>query len=72
MFSSGNIVNELHDWIEKLSRVIKYLNISDSIPVKVNGTILKQHNQMLQISVHDLHNDLRLPVSKGGFYGARN
>ena len=27
---------------------------------------------LIQISVHELHNELFLPVSQGGFHGARN
>ena len=35
----GKVVSELHDWIEKRSCAIKHLNVSDSLFVKINGTI---------------------------------
>ena len=69
---SENLVNELHDWIEKQPHVIKYPNEPYSKIFKFNDTLLKKHKHLLQISVHDMHNDLILPVSKGVFHGARN
>ena len=33
--------------------------------------MLNKKKDLLQFSVHELHNDLLLPVSKGGFSGAR-
>ena len=69
---SVNIVNRLHDWIEKHTHVIQYPNIWDSIFVKVNGTLVKEQKDLLQISVLDMHNDLILPVSQGGVFGTIN
>ena len=69
---SGNIFNELHGWKEKNPHVIQYPNISDSIFYKVNGSLLKKNNHLIQISVREMHNDLILPVFQGRFYGAIN
>ena len=63
-----NIINELHDWIEKHPCVIPSPNVSESIFVKVNVNILKKQNHLPQILVHELHNDLILPISQGAFY----
>ena len=68
----NNSVNGLHKWIDKTPHLIPYPNLSESICVKVNGNLLKNHNHLLQISVCGLHNDLILPVSQGGFYDARD
>ena len=57
------IVNALHDWIEKHPYVIQSKKISDSLFVKINGTLVKKQKHMLQISVRELHNDLILPIS---------
>ena len=48
---SENIVNKLHDWIEKRPHVIKSPNVSDSIFVKFNGTIVNKQKHPPQISV---------------------
>ena len=56
----------------KHPHVIQYPNISNSIFVKFNGTLLKKQKHLLQISVRELHSDLILPVSQGRFCGARN
>ena len=37
-----NIVNKVHDWIEKHPHVIKTPNVSDSIFVEFNGTIVNK------------------------------
>ena len=66
-----NIGNELHYCIKKHPHVIPYPNVSDLIHIKVNGNMLNKKKDLLQFSVHELHNDLLLPVSKGGFSGAR-
>ena len=34
--------------------------------------MLNKRKELLQFSVHELHTDLLLPVSKGGFSGARD
>ena len=68
---SENIVNDLHDWIDKQPCVIPYPNRSDSTCVKANGDILKKHNHLLKISVCEMHNGIILPVYQGGFYAAR-
>ena len=67
IFSSGNIVNEFNNWIEKHPRVIQYLNVSDSRFVKLNGTMVNKHKHLIKISVRDLQNDIILPVSQGFF-----
>ena len=63
----GELVNELHYWIEKHPHVIQYSNVSDSLFVKINGTLVKKHKQLLQIFIQDLHNYLILPISQGSF-----
>ena len=45
------LVNELHDWIDKLPHVIQPPNVSDSLFVKINVTLVKEQKQLLQISV---------------------
>ena len=71
-FIPENIFNALNNWIEKQPHLIQPPNVTDSIFVKVNGTIVKKQKRLIQISVRELHNDLILPASQGGFYGARN
>ena len=71
-FKTEKVVNELHDWIEKQPHLIQSTNVSYSIFVKVNGTLLKKRKHLIQISVRDMHNDLTLPVSHGGFHCDRN
>ena len=66
------IVNELNDWIEKYPNVIQPPNESDSLSIKINGTIVKKQKQLLQISVLDLKNDKILSIYQGGLFGARN
>ena len=39
--------------------------------VKVNGTLVNKKNNMLPISVIELHNDMILPSSEGVCFGAR-
>ena len=34
------MVNELHDWMEKYPHIIQPPNVSDSLFIKTNGTIL--------------------------------
>ena len=48
---SGKIVNELHAWIENHPNAINYPILKDSLFVKINGTILKKQEHLLQISV---------------------
>ena len=38
--------------------------------VKINGALVKKNN-LIQISVRELHNDMIFPSSEGGFSGAR-
>ena len=65
---SEKLINELHAWIENHPHVILSTNAKDSFFVKINGTIVKEHNHILQISVRELHNDM---IFKGYFFGAR-
>ena len=60
------LANELHDWIGEKTRVIQPPNVSDSLFVKLSGTILKKQKHLLQISVQELHNDIILPIYQGG------
>ena len=69
--SSGKIINELHSWIENHLRLIHFPNVEDSFFVKTNGTLVKKHNHILQISVRYQHKDMVLPISEGVFFGAR-
>ena len=39
---SGKIVNKLHAWIENHPHVVNYHNVSDSLFVKINGTIVNK------------------------------
>ena len=39
--------------------------------VKINGILIKKQKNLPQISVIELHNDMILPSSEGGFPGAR-
>ena len=67
---SENFINELHAWIENHPHVINSPNVKDSVFVKINGTLLKKQNNLLQISVRELHNDMIFPSSEGVFSGA--
>ena len=71
-YLSGNIVNALLEWIENNSHVTPYTNVSGSVVVNDNVNILRKNKQPLKISVHELQNDLVLPVAQCGLYGARN
>ena len=66
-FFSEKIANELHDWIEKRPHVIQSPNVSGSMIVQFNGTLVKKHNHLPQISVQELYNDLLLSASQCGF-----
>ena len=61
------LVNELHDYIEKDPHIIQSPNVSDSLFVKINGTLVDKHKQILQILVLELHNDIILPIPQGMF-----
>ena len=37
----------------------------------MNGTQVKKQKHILKISGRDIHNDMVLPSSEGGFFGAR-
>ena len=67
-----NIGNELHYCIYKHPHVSPYPNVSELIRIKVNGNMLNKRKELIQFLAHELHNDLLLPVSKGGFSGARD
>ena len=58
--------------LKKYPHVIQSPDLTDSIFVKVNVTLVNKNNHILQISVRELQNDLIFPFSRGGFYGARN
>ena len=65
---SEKLVNELHERIQKHPHVIQSANVSDSLLVKINGTLIKKQEHMLQISVRELYNDLILPIYQGCFF----
>ena len=67
IFIPEKLVNELHEWIEKQPNIIQSTNISDSMFVKFNGTLLKEDKLLPQISVRDLQNDIIFPVLKVDF-----
>ena len=69
MFSE-KIINELHAWIKNHPRVIHSPNVKDSVFVKINGTLVKKQKHLLRISVQELHDEMILPNSEGGFSGA--
>ena len=48
---SEKLVNELHDWIENHPNIVHSHNVSDSLFVKINGTLVKKRKRLLQISV---------------------
>ena len=68
---SEKLINELHAWVENFPDVIHPTNLKDSVFVKNNGSLIKKQNHLLQISVRQLHNDMILPSSQGGFSDAR-
>ena len=72
IFFSGIIFNELLELIEKQPHIIQFQNVSDSIFVKVNDTLVKENNHLIQISLRDFYNDIILLVSQSGFYGEIN
>ena len=63
-------INELNYWIENHPHVIHLPNVKDSLFVKINGTILKKHKHLPQISLRELHNGMILPIYEV-FFGAR-
>ena len=65
---SEKLVNELHSWIENHPRVINSPNVKNSLFVKIKGTIVKKQKHILQISVREIHNNMILTVSEGGFF----
>ena len=67
MFFLKKIVNWLHAWFEYFPHVIHPCNIKDSLAVKINVTIVTKQKHLPQISVQELHNDMILPTSEGGF-----
>ena len=50
--------------------IIHSPNIKDSVSVKINGTLVKKQKYIIKISVRELHNDMILPSSGGGLFGA--
>ena len=68
----NNIFNELHEWIDKHPCLIKSPNVLDFIFIKFNGDLLNKQKHLIQISVHEIHNDIILPVFQGGFHGGTN
>ena len=66
-----NIFLKTSQWITWLDRkkphVIIPPNVSDSLYVKINGTLVKKQKHLLQISVRYLHNDMILPIYQGVF-----
>ena len=65
---SEKLVNELHYWIENHPHVIHLPNVSDSLLIKINGTLVKKKKYLLQISVRELHNDTIRPIYEGVFW----
>ena len=39
--------------------------------VNINYNLVKKQKRLLQISVQELHNDMILPISDNGLFGAR-
>ena len=68
---SEKFVDKLHDCTEKNTHVIQPPKVSNSLFVKTNVTLVKKQNQILQISVLDLHNDMILTIPQGGCFGER-
>ena len=48
-------------WIKNHPHLIHYINIKDSLFVKIDGTLVKKQMHILQILVQDLQNDVILP-----------
>ena len=71
-FLSGKLVNKSYHWIEKHPHVIKTPNVSGSIFIKINVTLVMEQTHLLQISLWDLHNDKIWPISHGGFFRGTN
>ena len=59
---SEKLLNELHTCIENQPHVIHPPNLSESLLVRVNGTLVKKQNHILLISVQELHNDMILQI----------
>ena len=70
IFSEKHI-NELYALIGNHPHVINSINVKDSVFVKINSTLVKKQKHIFQISVRELHNDMILSSSEGGFPGAR-
>ena len=64
------LVNELHAWIENHPNVIHSTNVKDPLFVKINGTLFFFFLNLFQISRRELHNDMILTSSEGGFSSA--
>ena len=67
---SRKLINKLHAWIENHPHAIHPPNVKDSVFLKINGFMVKKQKHLLQMPVRELHNDMILPSSEGGFYGA--
>ena len=57
-----------YGWIEKYPYVMQLHDVSDSLFVKIYGTLVKKHKHLPQISVLELHNDMILPDYLGVFW----
>ena len=68
---SEKLVYELQAWIENHPCSIHYTTASDSLLVKINGTLVNKQKHLPQISVRELQNDMILAIYQGGFFGAR-
>ena len=60
---SEKLINEFRAWIKNHPLVIHFPNVKDSVPVKINCTLVKKQNHILQILVPELHNDTIFPSS---------
>ena len=52
---SERLINELHAWIENHPNVIHSPNLKDSVFVKINGTLVKKKNHIIQILVREIY-----------------
>ena len=64
---SEKLINKLHASIDIHPYIIHSHNVKDSLFVKNNGNLVKKQKHQLQISVRELHSDMILPISEGGF-----
>ena len=50
------------------THLIQSPNLSDSVFVKVNGTLVNKYKHLIQISVRELYNNIVLTVSQDVFW----